>query len=63
MEYISIYYNEQAVLISKDFAELIGLRHGQRIGDWQEFAAINVAHCEHQIKKCDMLIAAEKNLK
>lgn len=62
MEYIRIYHGAQAVSISKDFADLVGLKHGQHINNQQEFSALMVAYCKHEIKKCEALIAAEKNL-
>lgn len=58
MEYISIYYDRQLIAISKDFADLVGLKHGQHIIDPKEYAALMVAYCKHQISECDMLIAA-----
>ncbi len=62
MEYIHIYHYGESVSISKDLADLVGLKNGERVNDKAKFYAIMLAACEYEIKKCDFLIAAEKNL-
>lgn len=62
MEYIYIYHNREPLLIAKDFADLVGLKNGETVNDLAKFSAIMIAHCKHQIRKCNFLIAAEKNL-
>lgn len=62
MDTITVYYNTEAILISKDYAALTGLKHGYVIKTESEFWGILGGHVRHEIKILEMLIEAEKSV-
>jgi len=60
-ETITIRYKSEYMLLSKDFASLIGIAHGYVIETESEFWGILEAHCKHQIAKMKLLVSANEN--
>ena len=59
MKSITVWSDGMAILLSKDFADLHGIKNGQQIPAGDVMHLIT-DHARHQIPKLKMLVEAEK---
>ena len=57
---VTIWHGETFLLLSKDFAKLMGINDGDRIDTHTEFLEILGLHCKHQIAKLKLLTSANE---